>query len=264
MIGAQQVARWSAKGISDNTPEEFVAKIDAEVEKIRRRNALAIPSAGSGTLIDLFGYGKVREVLSPPSRAAAEDGVHGFFWGHDAAEALGWDTAEFIKWCQRERAWELDDQRREDEESGVVGWGCLNIFPLGVEVWQGEGDSRDHHVNGMMSGPIMRYWGDLWLVSTSKILPMMSSSPWSREWMDSVIPMMAFGLQASGLEEQIGGLGSYSARTNSLGETTFEPTGRTLADHFAADREGYTEEEAIRRAFRGPVADLGSDADGVV
>ena len=255
--------RFSEKGISDLDDDAFVEHLTDKLTPIMiREHALPVSLLPDAPMINLFGYGHVRQVLTkfdPETGHATNDG---FYWGHEAAAVLGWDGAEFAKWCDAMRSFDLAEQRHRDEETGTLGWDLLRWHPMGVSVWVGDDTSNDHYVNGSMSGPIMRYWADLYLIDTDRILAMMSGSPWSKEWMAAVIPLMSHAFKHSGLEELAKDVPSYQRRENSLGEVSTEVVG-TLADLFARDREGITEEEAIERAMRGPVLpdDLGGDGD---
>jgi hypothetical protein len=258
-IAEEQLERWLPKGISDLDDDAFVEQITGEIfELIRREDVIYAPPAEQ-RWIDLFGYGKVREVLTEVDLDNRTFGVHGYLWGHEVAEALGWDAAEFAKWALDQWRWDIVSQRDEDVETGVVGWDCIHHHPMHVSVWQGDGCSSEHcDDGGMMSGPILRYWADLYLIHTDRVMSMMLSSPWGKEWMNSVKPMMAYAFKHSGLEDKAKDVPTYRHRENSLGETETEVTG-SLADMIAEDRDGYSEEEARRRAFRGPVGSIEED-----
>ncbi|MCP2168113.1 hypothetical protein [Goodfellowiella coeruleoviolacea] len=249
----ENIEYWESKGISDQTPEEFQEHIESRIAVLVKREGLIRNTVATAPQLNLFGYGTVHEVLS------GSEG-HGYFWGHEAANALGWDQAEFAKWSEEQWHWDLVMQREADEESGTLGWDCIHHYPMHVNVWQGEGNSRDHYVNGVMQGPIMRYWTDLYLISTDRLMGMMMSSPWGEEWFESVKPMLSWGFKKSGLEDLLSGVKTYTDDVNSLGEVETRETGGSLGDSIARDREGVTEEEAIRRAFRGPVFDQGGEA----
>jgi hypothetical protein len=256
LVACEQLAHWEPKGICNDSPEEFLDRVAAEVSKLMNRGVAALPPAGTAREINLFGFGTVREVLTDPTSVTDGRRVHGYIWSHEVAEALGWDPVEFGEWVRRQRAYELEMQRDDDEESGRVGWDHIYHFPMNVDVWQGEGCSDDHYVDGVMSGPPLKYWRDIWLIHTDRLLALMSSSPWSEEFMNSTIPLMSYAMQKSGLEDAL-----KAAPTYRVSEDGAVPTGESLADAFARDREGITEEEAIERAFRGPVLDEGGHGD---
>lgn len=251
-LARDQLDRFSERGISDLDDAAFVEHLAAKLTPIMLREQALPVGIADAPLINLFGYGHVRQVLTKfdPDTGAATS--KGFFWGHEAAEVLGWDGANFAKWCDGMRSFDLSEQRCRDEETGELGWDYLRWHPMSVSVWVGDDKSADHYVNGSMSGPIMRNWADLYLIDTDRIMALMSGSPWSREWMDAVIPLMSHAFRRSGLEEKAKDVPTYQRRENSLGESTTEVVG-SLADMFARDREGITVDEAARRAMRGPV-----------
>lgn len=248
-----QVCNWAEKGITDHTPAEFRGHLQREIDKLAERGGYTLQTPGEQPILNLFGYGTVREVLCWP------DG-HGMFWGHEAADALGWDRAQFNRWAQDEWKLDLVQQRYEDEETAVLGWELIRHHPLGVSVWQHDDDQAEHHVDGMMSGPIMRYWCDLWLIDTGEIFMMMMGSPWGKEWLAAVKPMMAWGFEKSGLGDVIGDVPSIVTRPDSMGSTVSEP-GPSLRDAIARDRDGLTEQQAIEQAMRGPVFPAATDPD---
>lgn len=231
-----QLFRWANKGICNDSNEEFQSRIDAAITALVDRAGYTENAPGQEPVLNLFGYGTVHEALSKPG-----DPTKGLFWGHEAAEALGWDPAEFDKWARSQWHFDLVQQRAQDEESGTVGWDCIQHHPVNVSVWQGEGTSDDHYVDGAMSGPIMRYWVDLWLIDTDRIMSMMLDSPWGEEWMKAVRPLMAWGMEESGLSAVLN-----AVRTD---------TGAPLGDLFRDQRKGISKQEAIEQALRGPVVE---------
>lgn len=255
-IAEDQLRRWTDKGICNDTDEEFVDRVtDYLFGLIKREDVVYLPP-DSQRKLNLFGYGKAREVLTEVDgldTGVPEFGAHGYLWGHEVAEALGWDAAKFQEFAHLQWTYDLMSQRDADLESGVVGWQCMRFHPMHVSVWQGDGRADDHYTGGVMRGEINKYWCDLWLIHTDRLMLMMFCSPWSTEWFEATKPMLSYAMQRSGLEDQIGGVKSYTTRENALGETETVETGRTLADAFAEDREGITEQEAIERAMRGPV-----------
>ncbi|MEU6641261.1 hypothetical protein ABZ863_01785 [Saccharomonospora sp. NPDC046836] len=251
-LAEEQLRHWSPKGISDLDDEAFVEQVTDELFALITREDVIVMPPDERRMLDLFGFGRVQEVLTEVNVDTVTFGVHGYVWGHEVAEALGWDAANFAEWARDQWKWDLVTQREEDVQTGTVGWECIRHHPMRVDVWQGEGRSDDHYVDGRMSGPITRYWCDLYLIHTDRIMSMMLNSPWGKEFMDSVIPLMSHAMRASGLEERAKDVPTYRTHVNSLGEVETEVAG-SLADMFARDREGISEEEARRRAFRGPV-----------
>lgn len=257
---ARQLSFWDARGISDIDDDEFTGRITALINGVRLRAIRSegqiptLPLSTGQPIINLFGYGSVPAVLlgyddsaEDVSKFSVQDS---WFWGHEAALALGWDLAKFDEWAHVQQSFDLRQQRYNDEESGVLGWGSLHHFPVGVSVWGGEGSCNDHSdERGVMSGPIMRYWVDLWLISGDRIMSMLSSSPWSKEFMDGVTPLMAHAMTAV----------APDLPTVTVGPDGGVEPGPSMREWFTQDTQGLTEEEARERAFRGPVAPTEKD-----
>jgi hypothetical protein len=265
LAAKRQTNRWSVAGISDLCDEEFTAQLADRIDDLRRRSLQydrigLVPIIDPTPAIDLFGYGRIPVALEAYDIDGTLRPQSAWFWGHEAAEALGWDPAKFQEWANGERASDLHQQRAADEETGILGWQHLRHIPMGVSVWQGPGDSSEHYVDGVMTGPILSYWCDLWLISLDRVMSLMYASPWGKEWFEASKPMMAHAFNQSGLADKLAEVETFTTRTNSLGETEHVPSGGTLADAIARDREGISEEEARERAFRGPtVPDNGGD-----
>lgn len=241
LIGRVALARFAEAGISEQTREEFVERVAATV---RRLQSLHPGLTVGDRLIDLFGHGHVSEVLT--------NGDTSFVFGHEAQDVLGWDPGEFDRWARHEYLCDLEAQRERDLESGELGWDCIGHWPIGVSVWCGEGRSDDHcDEHGAMTGPILRNWCDIYLISTDGLLNLMMSSPWGKEFIESARPLLAHGFTSSGLTDLLGEVPTY--------DSTGNPTGRTLADEMAKGTEGLTVEEAVRRALRGPSVPGGDD-----
>lgn len=252
-LAEEQLAHWSPKGISDLSDSEFVDQVTEEIYQLISREDVIVPPPDERRTVNLFGYGTVQEVLTEVDLDTATFTSHGYLWGHEVAAALGWDPADFHDWVGREWNADLVEQRAHDVETGTVGWEHVYHHPMRVDVWQGDGASADHcDASGTMRGPIMRYWADLWLVSTHRVLAIMSASPWGKEWREQVKPLMSHAFRESGLEALFEAVTTYRTREDSLGEVTTEADG-TLADAIAEDRDGISPEEARDRAFRGPV-----------
>ncbi|MGO1054521.1 hypothetical protein [Crossiella sp. CA198] len=242
-ISDYQTDHWSLKGICDDTEMEFKTKIDAALTALAIWDCYQENPPGSEPVLNLFGYGEVREVLTGPDDT-------GYFWGHEAAEALGWDPAEFAKWAEDQWRWDIVAQREADEKTGTLGWDCIQHHPMNVTVWQGEGRSQDYPA--AMRGEITKYWCDIYLIHTSRIMPLMRESPWGKEWFQAVKPMLAWGFEKSGLAAMMGQTETVTISDNSAGESSAAPNGQTLADAIAETRGGLTEQEARDRAMRGP------------
>lgn len=215
VLAAGTLIRFRDKGISNDTDAEFALKVANGVDQLRN----AHPNLDlSERAFNVFGFGHVAELLS--------DGERGFFWGHDFAEALGMDAAAFGKIARNEYLHDLETQREADLEHDTIGWDCLRWWPMKVSAWTGPGSADEHYVNGSMRGPIMGNWTDLWLVDSTLITYLALLSPHGEDIQKAAEPMFAHGFRKSGLGE--------------------------IADVLGGKDHGITEEDAIRKAMRGP------------
>ena len=89
-IGADQLLRWSLKGICNDTDEEFVDRIDDAVNNIATRTGCVPNTPGYEPWLNVFGYGRIREALTHPDPNSG----HGYFWAHEAGELLGWESGK--------------------------------------------------------------------------------------------------------------------------------------------------------------------------
>lgn len=220
VLAAGMLVRFRDKGILNDTPEEFVETAGRNLDRLlQARPGLDI----SDNVFNVYGYGYVVEILA--------DGDRGYFFGHDFAEALGIDAASFGKLARGEHMSDLWTQREEDERNGTLGNECLRWWPLGVTVWTGEGTAEEHaDEHGTISGPVMGNYTDVWLVDSTLITYLAMLSPWGEEIQKAAEPMWAHGMRKSGLGN--------------------------LADVLGSKDHGVTEDDAVRRALRGPRADL--------
>lgn len=242
----RQTALWSPRGIVDDSDEEFTAKLLKGITALSKRTlSVPLPPEVSPRR-HVFGFGDpIPLALTNWDQEKQGFTKSGWFWAHDFARSVGWDPRNLSEHLQKMRAIDLSQQRDTDEESGVLGWDHLQHLPLDVCVWHGE-----HAAPASSRGEETRWYGDLWLIDTDRLMALMSSSPeWSSEFMNNVIPLMAKAMLETNREaaEQVP---SY---------TNDGPTGRTLADMFEEDMEGLSLEEMGRRAMRGPVFDDSED-----
>lgn len=174
----------------------------------------------------LFGFGEV------PVRWESEK--DSYFLLSEAAMSLGWFLPRACDWANLEFEFAVREQRRLDEERGDGR--------LGYELMA---DYIDVRLDFIFDDPEARpdangkRWsqGGEWLISTDRIMALMSSCNWGKEFMDNSMDAMAH------------------AFTKTLG-AKLDPAMQAL---FSSD---LTEEEAFRKAVRGPALDaddLGGD-----
>lgn len=217
VLGAGILVRFQDKGISDASDQEFAQRVAAGVDRlISARPDLDIPS--DDAVYNVYGYGQVVETLS--------DGDRGFFWLHDFAEQLGIEASAAQKIARNEYLHDLETQREADLEHDTIGWDCLRWWPMHVSAWTGPGNADEHYVNGHMSGAVAANYTDLWLVDSTLITYLAMLSPHGEAIQKAAEPMFAHGLRKSGLG--------------------------MLADVLGGKDFGVTEEEARRKAMRGP------------
>lgn len=152
-----------------------------------------------------------------------------------AAEQLGMTPWDACRWAEREHAWALTDQRREDEErgDGLLGYDYLRGL-VDLRVWFiGDNPQAKPDAGGKRHSD----YGD-WLVGHDRIMSLMLASPWQREFMDNVQDAFAHGMKKF-LGDKLSGLTAYHA----------DGTPAPGVDLFHTD---LTEEEARRKARRGP------------
>lgn len=155
---------------------------------------------------------------------SAEDS---YFLLSDAAESIGWSLPRACEWAEREYGWAVQEQRRTDEDrgDGRLGYECMrDYFDTGLQFIFDDPEAKPD-AGG-------RRWSDAgdWLISVDRKPLMLSCSNWGREYMNNVGDAMSYAfLHAFG---------------DKLG-----PDGRAF---FSSD---LTEEEAFRKAVRGPALD---------
>ncbi|MGA6164289.1 hypothetical protein [Amycolatopsis magusensis] len=248
-VAEEQRNRWAMAGICDLDDTAFALHLRDQIAAlaIRTRSVpLASPISGR---IGVFGFGApIPKVLHGYDVENSAFTREAWFWAHDLSASIGWDYRDLSEHLRKQRGFDLAEQRDLDEERGELGYECLLHLPLGVSVWHGPAD-----VENTGRGEAMRWWDDLWLISTDRLMGLMSASPWGTEFMENAKPLLAHAfLTINGdSAEQIP---TYRIRENSLGERTEEETGHTLADMFREDIGDLTPTEAAERAIRGPVA----------
>lgn len=167
----------------------------------------------------LFGFGEVA--------VRWESENDSYFLLSDAAASLGWPLWKACKWADLQLDFAVREQRQMDEEKGdgVLGYELMRDYvDLRLDFIFDDPEAKPD-ANG-------RRWSDAgeWLISTDRVMAMMSSCNWGKEFMDNTMDAMAHSF------------------TKTLG-ANLDPAAKAL---FASD---LTEEEAFRKAVRGPALD---------
>jgi hypothetical protein len=200
-------------------PEEQLAEALKRFDKFTAHTPLE-PCFGS---INLFGFGQV----STRFRSNEDE----YFFLSEAAESMGWSPTRAFAWADSEVDFVTREQRWADEErgDGLLGWdGMRDYFNLGLEFIHDDPEAKPDADD--------RRWGHggEFLISTDRIMAMLSSSNWGKEFMDNSMDALGYAFKAT--------LGA-----------SLDPAAKAL---FSSD---LTEEEAFRKAIRGPALDLDGD-----
>jgi hypothetical protein len=225
------VAKHDAR-LLDYGPEEQTAYAVAALERVSKVTLFA-PLNGS-VVIDLAGFGEA------PIAYVTEQKEYLLL--SDVAEALGWPLHKAHAWAKLQHGYALQDQRDEDEErgDGKLGWECLlDYVDLRLNLIEDDPEAKPD-----AGGLRWSHSGD-WLISRDRLPLLLSCSPWGKEFMDNSLPAFGHAMrQVWG--DKLKEIPTVSADGTPTGSSAFE-------DLFSTD--GLTEEEALRRARRGPALD---------
>jgi hypothetical protein len=167
-----------------------------------------------GKYIDLAGFGQADIVY--------ESDHDEYLLLSDVAAQLGVPVWKACEWARQDHLWAVEDQRRLDEErgDGRLGYECLrSLVDLRVHFIEWDVPDAKPDAQGQR-------WEDFgeWLIARDRLPAFILASPWAKEFMDNTMAHMA-----------------HVAR---------KVWGHGFGGLF--DTEGMTEEEALRRATRGP------------
>lgn len=228
------VAKHDALLLNDG-PEEQTARAVAALQRISAVKTLAPLPAG--TVIDLAGFGEA------PIVYVTED--EDYLLLSDVAEALGWPLHKADAWARLQHGYAIRDQRDHDEErgDGRLGWECLlDYIDLRLDLIEDDPEAKPD-----AGGRQWSHSGD-WLISKDRLPLLLMSSPWSKEFMDNSLP--AFGHAMRHVwGDKLKGIPTVNVDGTPTGGNAYD-------DLFSTD--GLTEEEALRRARRGPALDDGT------
>lgn len=214
-------------------PEEQAATV---LQKMDRLDRIAALTPVDDSDIDLAGFGKAPLLY----RAAGDETVE-YLLLSDIADSLGWFMPRAHEFVEKMAGFDLEDQRREDEErgDGRLGWNRMRDYiALGLELVIDDPDSKPD-----AGGRRMSDFSD-WLVSRDRLPALLSASPWSKEFMDNTMPAFGYAMRE---------IWGDKLREILTYRTDGTPAGNAYDDLFATD--GLTEEEARIRARRGPSLD---------
>lgn len=219
----------------DHGPEEQIATAVKRLEYF----ALTTPlTPVTNTFIDLAGFGEADVYF-----ASADEP---YLLLSEVAEQIGMTAWGVCEWARRDHLHAIEDQRQVDEDrgDGMLGYGCLrSLVDMGLSFIRDDPEAKPD-----AGGKRWSFAGD-WLIAHDRIPALMCASPWSREFLDNVGPHMGMSLRkvwGDGLK----GVPTYGADGQPTGGNAFD-------DLFSGD--GLTEEEALRRARRGPSGLLGDE-----
>lgn len=221
----------------DDGPEEQTARAVEALERFAVRTPLR--PAEPGHMIDLAGFG-----AAPVHFYGPEDQ---YLLLSEVAEALGVPIWEACDWADKENLDAIQAQRGIDEDrgDGLLGWNCLRGY-CDLKLWFVVHHADDYpHCKPDANGKKWDFYGD-WLISHDRLLAFISASPWSKELMDNMSDLFAHAAK----KFFIGDLAEMPAIRS-------DGTPATAAEMFQTD---LTEEEARRKARRGPNGVLGGDA----
>lgn len=219
-------------------PDEQVGMVLKAMTRISR---VAPLTPVIDTDIGLAGFG------TAPVLYVAEDNDqrHEYLLLSDVAEALGWFMPRAHNFAEKMAGFDLEEQRREDEErgDGRVGWNHMRYYVrLDVDLIVDDPEAKAD-AGG-------KRWSDYsdWLVSRDVLPALLSASPWSREFMDNTMP--AFGHAMREIwGDKLKGIQTVHADGTPTGGNAYDDLFRT---------GGMSKGEAQRRARRGPALDEGN------
>lgn len=234
-FAAKVVARHDGLLCNDG-PDEQTARVVAALERVSKVTLFA--PMHTEVIVDLAGFGE-----APIVYVTEKDE---YLLLSDVAEALGWFLPKAHKWAQLQDDFAVRDQRDHDEErgDGRLGWECLlDYVDLRLDLVMDDPEARPDAGGRRWSSA-----GD-WLISKDRLPLLLSCSPWGKEFMDNSLPAFGHAMR------EIWGDKLKQIPTVNLDGT---PTGGNAYDDlFSTD--GLSEEEALRRARRGPALDEDGD-----
>jgi hypothetical protein len=231
--------------LMEDGPSEQAERVAAALTKYHERRPL-FPVRTQGSTYNLYGFGEapIHFVHYDEDGKADEQ----YLVLSELAEALAVPLHQAHEWARRDWADAIQSQREIDEERGQLGWECLeDLVDLGLYL-----TVADDQANPDADGKRWSCAGD-WLVSDDRLLSFMTISPWCEEFMHNAKPLFAHAFVKSGLAETLGNVQTYRQPPWNV---PMEATDFTLGDRIRRDAEETPEDEAAKRAMRGPVGPL--------
>lgn len=188
-------------------------QIERAVKALERVHRVTPLTPVSDTYIDLAGFGQADVRFA--------SGGEQYLLLSDVADALGWPIWTACDWARLQQNYAVQDQRRADEErgDGRIGWDyMLDHIDLELDFCVDNPEAKPD-----ARGQRWSQYGD-WLITRDRLPSAILASPWSREFMDNTMPH--------------------------FGHIARKVWGPQMGAVFNAS--GMTEEEALRRARRGP------------
>lgn len=167
-----------------------------------------------GTYIDLAGFGQADVVYASDTDE--------YLVLSDVAAQLGMPIWKACDWAHQDHLWAIKDQRDVDEEraDGRLGYECLrSLVDLRLDFIEHDVPDAKPDANGQR----WEQFGE-WLIARDRLPAFILASPWAKEYLDNTMPHMAH-VARNVWGRGFGGL---------------------------LDTEGMTEQEALKRAVRGP------------
>lgn len=229
------VAKHDALLCNDG-PDEQANRV---LESLHRISAVTALAPVTGIEVDLAGFGTAPVVYTSEG--------HDYVLLSDVADALGWPLHKADTWARLQHSYAISDQRDRDEErgDGRLGWDLLlDYIDLHLDLVQDDPEARPD-----AGGRRWSRAGD-WLISKDRLPLLLASSPWGQEFVNNALP--AFGHAMREI---------WGDKLKDIPTVTVDGTptgGNAFDDLFSTD--GLTQEEALRRARRGPVLDEDGDS----
>jgi hypothetical protein len=215
----------------DYGPEEQTDRATAALHRFHERYALWPIHGGER---DLFGFGKapIRFAHFDEDNKVTEE----YFLLSEVAEALAIPLPRAHEWARRDQDDAIRAQRERDEKTGALGWDCMNdVIDMELSFIVDDPDAKPDHDG--------RRWASVsdWLISSDRLLALMTISPWQKEFMDNAMPLFGHAMRHA-IGDKLGNIRAVDIEGNPLEADGF--------DLFSTD--GLTVEEAAEQARRGP------------
>ena len=212
----------------DYGPDEQIARAVERLEAFAKTTPLR---QVEGHWVDLAGFGDAQIHFEADSDR--------YLLLSQVAEQLGVPIWKACKWADQEHVWAVQDQRRQDEErgDGKLGYDCLrNFIDLGFSFIQDDPEAKPD-----ANGQRWSSYSD-WLISHDRLPAFILVSPWGREFMDNTMDHFGHVMRKV-----------WGDKLNDLTAYHADGSPATGVELFASD---LTEEEALKKARRGPRGDL--------